>query len=371
MRACARFLVPASLFIGCGGGDIETEVEEASPRLIYSNSKGLTPCAGTFRYMEGYTSFLTEVTGFEERADVQLKYRWLSDRDYDDVNFPKGYIGYSVGRRATSRDPVCLHEIGHPVVRAYGLGGGAVFFEEGFVQAYSMATAGAGKFRYNVGTDAYLEDADMHSLVFTKQGFDYAVAGSFVAFLITRHGVPKYLALLDRLGAGLGEAGATWVFDEIYGASLQSHFDEFLSSSRSDMCDSAAGNIAVYDCTVGPELRVDSFPAVFEWTPQCGDERSVGGVGDGEPDLFTVHRFSLAEDGVYDLELVAPSGDARAAIGRCDTCSFAASDIVLREDSPYASESLEKGSYFIKVWAGSEGDEPVGVRILAHDPLGG
>jgi len=75
----------------------------------------------------------------------------------------------------------------------------------------------------------------------------YPVAGSFVSFLLARHGPAKFLAFISRLDSSRDLDVIKQIFADIYGFDLDAESELFMTDNAP--CTDAQSHPPLYDCT--------------------------------------------------------------------------------------------------------------------------
>lgn len=314
--------------------------------LTYAHELGLTPCAGTRAHMDRVIPYFAGQLGLDAAARGDITYTWVSD-DAWRVVVPRSiwrYSGFAHGPRAFSKQPQMVHELAHTVVHE-AVSGGLPFFDEGLAEALEEAWTAEGYRRVRVDPRP--------QLFLEPPALDYAIAGAFASYLLSRHGPEAYLALLDGTRDGTREARLDAVFGNLYGGSVDSVVAEYLAA---DTCPEDTLPLPLPPSCAAPE---HPWRATGRWVLArflaCDDDDAVGGRSDGlnllDPRILTSVTLLVEESGSYDLGL---GGDG-AAIGlvRCGGCPWLREDVALVGDGQ-VSIDLEAGRYALTIYGSPE-----------------
>lgn len=210
--------------------------------VLYENSLSLSACRGTHRWVDGFPKFITEQL---DLADIpELNYRWLESQylncheDVEGCTTPSGV--------ATSSAPFLLHELVHAAMirlnQPY-----QPFFGEGLAVALDPLNGnnlGPTYVGRPNGEDMFTDPRPW--MTSEADGLHYYVAGSFVSFLLARHGPVNFLEFTDRLGSSRDMKVIEAVFREIYARELNDEAEAFMVGPP---CPETAVGPILYDCT--------------------------------------------------------------------------------------------------------------------------
>lgn len=329
LRRGASIDVIASTFafaslLACGDPLPDT-ASRRGDHVDYAWEATLTPCAGTALAMDRFVPFVRDQLGLDPAARELIPYTWLTHDEYHawapDFDRPTG--GYFDGTAAYGAEPAIFHELVH-AVDSPALGGRR-FFVEGLAVAFDPALDGGS--RYSRGdprpylTVTYTDDLDEVRKL-------YAAGGAFVAYLISRHGAARFLALHDRLGLGASEARIRKVFADVYERELDLEVEAFLG----DACpDDASETPRPFACA-GEAIAWATESTWFDARAiTCEAAEAVGGHGDsdGESLVRVAVTVEIPEAGAYELRAFG-DGHVRAILASCGRCPWLADDVVIQ-----------------------------------------
>jgi hypothetical protein len=307
--------------------------------------------------MENFVPFLTGELGLDIEETVH--YSWLDEETYPDSTCPEGSGGCQIEEHAYARKPALLHELIHAVTYVNGMNQ-LSFFTEGLAVAYDPFYGAAPGPRYRFYPAEGEETRDPRDFMtgeLDDQG--YNIAGSFVTFLLMRHGPEKFVSLTRRLDfeSSLQEVGARFL--EVYGVNMD---DEVEMYRMNGPCEEAAFEVRPYDCAMP---LVPWGESAWSWSASmvCDDDSVAGGV-DPDRDHNGLRSVALVvpRAGRYVVKLEA-DGDAHVTLGRCFGCPWAPADSVLQTSEALEVE-LSTGSHFVRVTALSDEEPAVRVTLV-------
>ncbi|HEY8377420.1 MAG TPA: hypothetical protein VIK91_13080 [Nannocystis sp.] len=316
--------------------------------ILYEHSASLEVCAGTVDYLDGLIPFLSEQLGVP--TPERIRYSWLTQADREALTgslLRENVGGHAVGYHAVSYyDPALVHEIVHTLMTPHET---LSFFAEGLAYAYDDLV------RRQRIDDMRRELVDPRPLMLLEaRELDYAQAGSFVYFLIARHGVAPFLTLYARLDrpAQLGRIRA--LFREVYGVDLDEEVERYLSGVRS--CDEEHFDVLAARCPA-PVLPWRGEAWVFADVMACDAPGVVGGSTYWvELPEFRVTTLEIPQTGIYEISS-AVDGDLVARITACFGCPWDSLDG--RLDPWPRKYKLSAGRYRVQV----EGEADAGARF--------
>jgi hypothetical protein len=320
----------------------------------YHYSPTLEPCAGTPDYLDGFPAFLEESLGVDLPPGSNLEYRWLDSDSFERESRLDEVTGISYGTTALSRTPALTHELVHTAMASLGGISGNTFFDEGVAYAYTPVALGVAP-RLLPGDYIDIQEVDLMAEVVNPNA-EYAVAGSFVGFMLYRHGPEKMLDFLRRLGPRLSLPGIKLIFLDVYGVSLESELTRFKGSTAKGICAEDGFAILPYECEQESVGSFSGVPWEYTWEAECGDEKSYGGAGgEGNSQIETAFTINIEASGVYTVELIEPgpasaSTDMRvvALMGPCTPCPFV-QDARVDNATPARSVELASGRYYVRL----------------------
>lgn len=332
-RATLLTLLCASLAARCTP---ELDLENwHGEHLDYTWSDSLQVCGGTHRYMDRFIPFVAGELGLAGPSGP-IEYRWLTGEQllaHTDGRPVNGIAGSSL---ALSRDPVLLHELVHVVVLdAHGTS--LPFFTEGIAAAYDRRGPNALRF-------PALRDPTADILLDVDDGLNYAVAGTFSTFLLTRNGPGAFFELYRSVRGVTDLEHVDGELRRIYGADLKSLVQQFLSEAP---CSAEQFSVLSYDCAA-PDQPWNGSSWSYATSLDCDNDDVYGGHSDDTATLnATSVTLQIEAAGTYVLRAV---GDASATIrlGPCFGCPWERPDTLLTSEGRTAV-ALDAGSYFVRV----------------------
>ncbi len=325
----------------------------------YGQSVGLRPCAGTHAYTDGFVPFLAGELGLEP---VQSTFRWLDTEGYETSGCPESSAGCARGSLAQSRDPFYAHEQVHTFGAAYGMNG-LSFYTEGLAVAYDWLHDSIGPRYVYTPEDRPLPDPRPW-MTLPRTEFDYGLAGAFVAFLLSRHGPEKFIAVSQRARFGDDLATLERDFAEVYGVELAVEAELF-TRNRDLPCDGQVFDLRPYDCSM-PEIPWSGDTWVHAGILECDADDVAGGLGPDRswPSVRSV-TLTVPTSGMYRLRRYGDEGVA-VQLGSCFGCPWAWEDHGA-SDGAGAPVSLTAGTYFVRVVAASDAAPLVGVVLTREE----
>lgn len=318
--------------------------------VLFEHSAALEVCAGTVEYLDGLIPFLSEQIGV--RTPEQIRYSWLTQSDRDQLLGSKPFEesgGLAVGYHAMSfSEPVIVHEVVHAIM---GLDVTASFFQEGLAVVYDALARGQRIYEI----DGSRPDPRPAMTSSTDQAADYAVAGSFVYFLIARHGPARFAEFYSGLNAPYTLTRIGAAFRRVYGIELDDEVELFMSGARP--CDGEYFELLAARC-VAPVQPWAGDVWTFADVLSCDALGVVGGKGNAwEVPAFRVTTLEVTETGYYDIDVVT-DGALSVYIGACFGCPWRAFGGLLY-DPPWTLW-LAAGRYHVHV----DGDPDEAARFI-------
>ena len=346
----------AAPLAGCGA---ELDVWTGA-NVDYLSSPSLTACRGTHTYVDNFVPFLSNELGIARPARIQ--YQWLDEDDFDDT--PCRDIVSGCARRSTAyaKEPALLHEIVHTVSSSAGMNG-HLFFTEGLAVAYDPWLGDGLGPRYTIavrpedplpdprfGIDAGTDD------------LDYALAGSFVAFLLSRHGPQKFVSLSQQLGENSDLSAISASFKDVYDLEFDTEVELFRSGVP---CGDSPFAVRVYDCTA-PEVAWNDAVWTVAAGMDCSDDTVVGedGADSTTPRIRSI-TFQIPATGQYTLSVEGSEGTA-VQTGPCFGCPWLPGEIGIAASGTVTAE-FAAGSHYLRIRA-EAGDSPM-VRAVLRPAL--
>ena len=328
--------------------------------LDYLHSPSLMACQGTYTYVDGFVPFLSEELGIA--IPTGLEYRWLDENDFDDAPCRDSISGCSRGTSTYARSPILLHEVVHSITSSAGMNG-HLFFTEGLAVAYDPWLGNGLGPRYTLAVregdplpDPRLElDAGTDNL-------DYALAGSFVTFLLTRHGPKKFVSFSRKIGKNASTSAIHDIFREVYDIELDTEVELFRFGPP---CLDTPFAVRVYDC-VAPEVGWNNNVLSFSSTVECGNTAVAGGIKAGAaiPNIRSV-TFQVPVAGKYALSVGGDEGIVVQA-GPCFGCPWVPSEVGTAAGSEVSAD-FASGPHYLRIRAETE-DARVVRAVLRPTP---
>lgn len=262
----------------------------------------LTPCGDLVGHMDAYVAWLAGVWGVPPPSgDEVINYYWL-----DHAGFAARTIcvadagGCSIDGDVYATMAPLDHELVHALALRFGLP--PSFFIEGLAVAYQAPP-------YTTHIDPataadVLAAFETHEFGFLPAEL-YPLAGAFVAFVIERHGIAKFLAVYSQLRFLDGRGRVSRVFSAVFGESFEEAAAAF-ERENVRHCGAAGFDIARFECEA-PVLAWDG-EVLGEFVTLSCDVDGVIGPFDGDT-LLLVRTLDVPADGYYELGIV---GDAIA-----------------------------------------------------------
>jgi len=323
--------------------------------LDYYSSPSLVACTGTHEYVDRFVPFVAGELGVS--APTDLEYQWL-DAEYFIRKYSGKHRGFARRRRAYSLDPFLLHEVVHTIGSSHGLNRWP-FFTEGLASAYDpwLGTGFGPRWVHTPIPEDPLPDP-RSEMTWDAEDIFYGTAGSFVAFLLNRHGPAKFVAFVQDLPTSRNMDKLRERFRDVYGIELDDEAELFMVGAP---CEEGSTPIRVYDCAM-PEIPMQEDAWFYEKTMDCEDEDVVGGTG-SEKVWRSVHgvTMTLPTDGQYALHLTTEDEDTFVQIGACFGCPWEPRYAAVGAGNT-ALVDLDAGPYYVRIL--SESDRAADVQVL-------
>lgn len=351
----ARFSIAAALGLACGPSVddlLEGTVAWEGEHLTYHASASIEVCEGTPAYVDGFVPFVAGELGIE--APTGLTYVWSDDPEltaaFCDLGGAKQCAKHGV---AATINPALLHEVVHITASPSGLNRWP-FFSEGLAVAYDPFTGDGAGGRYVQVPDEGGPLPDPRSL-FTLPGEEfrqaqtsgnYITAGSFVAFLLARHGPAKYVDMVRRLGHTRSMSELREVFLDVYGVALDDEVERFIHGTE---CTPDAFPVRVYDCTMPAIPWEDASHWRYAGTLECESGDLVGGISPtNSARTVRARTVEIPTSGAYRLHLESDRSDVLVHLGACFGCPWEPRHVVIAAGET-ATIELDAGPYHLRV----------------------
>lgn len=312
----------------------------------YKSSRSLRACRGTHAYVDGFVPFVAAELGVA--VPGRQHYLWLTEDDLAETPCDTSKYGCADVGRAFALEPWYLHELVHSVA----LGSGQKnqpFFTEGLAAALDPWDGDGMGPRYVGSTDPDRLPDPRPYLTVPTEYVHYPLAGSFVLFLLARHGSVKFMAMVRRLGLSRDMKVIRDVFQDVYQTGLDEEAELFMTGAP---CTDQTYPVGLYDCAM-PEIAWNDTHWSFHGVMDCEREDVAGGVG---PDFVWSSLRSVTLEvpaaGSY-LVSAQSEGDVAIQMGPCFTCPWDPRDFrILSGES--RSVELDAGTYYMRVRARSD-----------------
>lgn len=325
--------------------------------ITYKNSTSLTTCRGTHTYVDTFIPFVVKELGLG--APPHVEYQWLDTADFDAAPCRGVTSGCAGDRTAYSPTPALLHELVHTVTWTNGMNN-HLFFTEGIAVAYDPWNGNNQGPRYLFGPDpdAPLPDPRL-ALGANKDELNYPLAGSFVTFLLTRHGPAKFVALTRGLDAGSDLPAIRSSFQEIYDLDFDVEAELFISGKAP--CTNTPFSVRVYDCAM-PEVAWGDDGWSFTAGMDCEKDPVVGGLdaGAATPSIRSV-TLQVPAAGQYTLSIDGEEGVLVQA-GPCFGCPWIPGEVGAPAGEEITVE-LAAGIHYVRIRGQADQAADVHVEI--------
>lgn len=330
--------------------------------VTYHASHGLETCEGTRDYVDGFVNFVADELQIDPAVGV--RYLWLDDEDFSRTNCEQTADGCSIKTNAVGRKPGLLHEVVHAVTHGNSMNRWP-FFTEGIAVAYDPWTGDGMGIRYVIAPNPDEPLLDPRPLMTSgsPDPVHYGLAGSFVAFLLSRHGPQPFVAMTQRLGSVRTMNRLRKVFRQEYGHELDAEVELFMSGAP---CDEQAFPVLVYDCTMPNVAWSNPTYWAYGDSLDCTQGPLVGGIG---PDRAwpSIRSVTLDVPAAGRYQLAVGSDEVDVQLGACFGCPW--------EPRHYTAEvgkstvlDLDPGRYYVRMRANSD-EAPIVVVGLSLAPV--
>lgn len=346
----------AAPLAGCGA---ELDVWTGA-HVDYLSSTSLTACQGTRGYVDNFVPFLSSELGIEKPG--RLQYQWLDEDDFSDAPCRDTISGCARKSTAYAKKPALLHELTHTVTSSAGMNG-HLFFTEGLAVTYDpwLGDGLGPRYTVSVRPEDPLPDPRIE-IDASADDLDYALAGSFVSFLLSRHGPQKFVSLSQQLGedTDLSAIGAS--FKDIYGLDFDAEVEVFRAGVP---CGDSPHAVRVYDCAA-PEVAWDNNVWSIAAGMDCSDDAVVGEDG-ADPATPRIHSvtFQIPVTGQYTLSVEASEGTA-VQTGPCFGCPWVPGEVGIAASGTVTAE-FAAGSHYLRIR--SEASDSSTVRAALRPAL--
>lgn len=338
-------LIPA--ISACSPDRIEWDLEKWQGEFLdYHRSRSLGACQGTYAYVDGFVPFVAAELGVA--LPDRQQYLWLDEEDFLGASCASGVSGCADPPQAYALSPWYLHELVHTVAFESGQRN-QPFFAEGLAVALDPWDGDNIGPRYVVSAvPGQLPDPRPLMALPTDQ-LHYSTAGSFVMFLLARHGSDKFMRMVQELGISRDLTVIRKVFQKVYQTDLDGQAEQFMKGT---LCADNEFTVGLYDCTM-PEVPWGDTQWSFQAVMDCGSEDVAGGLG---PDFAWSSLRSITLDvpatGAYRIEAQS-DGEVLIQMGPCSGCPWDLRDFRVSTGEIQHME-LDAGTYFVRIRAKSD-----------------
>lgn len=320
--------------------------------MLYESRPSLQVCAGTHDWVDNFVPFLASELGLA--TPPLQRYRWLAP---DDLDCPDGINGCATQDSgiASSARPYLLHELVHTTLTTLDYPY-QPFFGEGIAVALDPLYGDNRGPTYLVAPPGQKLTDPRPWMTYSHEELNpggYSVAGSYVSFLIARHGPAKFLEFLRELGTSRDLDVIKTTFDAVYGLDLDAESELFMVGAP---CTGSQFHPSMFDCTA-PELPRDGERWYLSDVMDCASDTVAGGIhtatGNGGPSLRSL-TFDVPVSGTYFLRLDG-DGTTELQLGPCRACPWRRDDNAVGASAPQTLEiHLEAGPHFVRIQADSD-----------------
>lgn len=357
MNTTSTRLFCVSLLTLCGcqpDSDLERWRGE---HIDYLSSPSLEVCGESHHQMDDFVRFVASEVGIT--IPPGITYTWLDD--LADAHCPEGSGGCARGTQAFSSTPMFPHELVHTVAGPHGINTWP-FFAEGLAWAYDPWSGELFGDRYVLApANVPLPDPRL-SMTLPAAELYYPTAGSFVSFLLSRHGPAAYVAMTQRLPVERDLDVLRQIFRETYPTELDAEAELFLAGAD---CPADPYPTLVYDC-VTPEVAWET-PRKWHYHRDidCADPDVTGGYTPSQA-FRSVHSVTLdvPTTGTYTLQVRSPA-DITVQLGACFGCPWERRGTFTGEGEAFPLQ-LDAGPYFLRIVGWS--DVPAYVEVDLFQP---
>lgn len=353
IRRRAALLI-AGIAAACGDPDLEIVAVEGE-HIDVHHEASFELCGGTVATYDRGIASVAEQLGLDTDDFEHMTFTWLdaasfeaeSSFIFDDAG------GWAWGSKSYGKEPYMFHEAVHMV-------GHQEVYDANVLLLEGLATA----FEEDGGVGFVIRGPgirqDPRPLIGKRhRKMDYEVAGSFVTYLLGRHGPERFWELY-RANGYLGTAARfRRRFRDIYGQDLDDAVDDYLNN---DECPEDALPIPLPPSCAAPEVpwRDDAWVTVR--TLDCAADDVAGGQGGGSFSAEVAATLTIPESGRYHI-VEASDSSVLTVLTRCDGCQWMNVSQVVFTDDEF---QLEAGRYALvsSTWDPSKPLVAVGITKL-------
>lgn len=351
-----------ALLAACSPGlpDLDGLSSWDGAHVSYYASPSLEPCKGTPTYVDAFVPFVAGELGIP--TPTGLQYVWLDSTDLaqtDCVNH-----SCQISDFAVSPDPGHLHEVVHAVTWDNSMNQWP-FFTEGIAVAYDPWNGDEMGPRYLIPVvpGEPLPDPRPMMLLPSADSIPYGVPGSFVAFLLSRHGPERFVDFTRHLTLPRTLDNLQEMFRRAYGSELDAEVDLFMYGPP---CDDDAFPVRVYDCAMPNVPWADAAQWSYSDVMDCHEGDILGGIGlDAAWHSIRSVTLDVPTSGRYVLSAVSDN-DVDVQIGACFGCPWEPRSFLVQAGEA-VDVDLDAGPYYVRIRAMSDESPTVDVWLFPDD----
>lgn len=352
-------LAGLAFLAGCpADGDLLDELTAHKGTYVtYYQSPSLQTCAGTYDYVDNFVPFVAGELGLD--APRELKYLWLDEDDFSRSGCPLNVGDCTLAERAISQAPGLLHELVHAVTGHHSMNRWP-FFTEGLAVAYDPWFGDGLGPRYVVPAPGNVLIDPRPMMELPASDILYGTAGSFVSFLLSRHGPALLVKLLQRLDEPRSLDHLRQVFSDVYGSDLDAEVELFLGGTD---CPDDPFPTLVYDCTM-PEVAWESATRWrYSELMDCAGDAILGGIGPDQtwPSIRAI-TLDVPATGSYQMS-VSSDGAVSVQIGACFGCPWEPRYFQL-DPGDRMTVDLDAGPYYVRMRAMSDESPRIDLELV-------
>lgn len=319
--------------------------------IIYESDNTLQPCGGTYAWVDNYVPFVARELGLD--VPPMLRYQWLQE---DDLPCRDGVLGCSDEDLAWAQAPFLLHELVHSTMYASGYPY-QPFFGEGLAYALDPWTGtdslGPRYLLHWKGTERLVDPRP--SMTLDTTDLSYITAGSFVMFLLARHGPAPFLKFVRALGESRDMTIIRQTFAASYGIALDDEAELFMTGAA---CTPDSFGPGLYDCTA-EEVPWEGERWSLKGVMDCSSDGVVGGGGGNS--VRSV-RLDVPKKGNYLIQ-ASGDGEMHLLLGPCSSCPWERRD--RGGPMPFGDlVELDAGTYFVRIQGRSSENTNFEISVL-------
>ena len=328
-------------------------------RVLYESSEGLIPCAGNVHYLDRLVPFLERQLAVQ--APALVRFSWIAgDDDWKPIGGP-AYGQLTLGGHAWSTQPANVHELAHAVTGVMP----ATFFTEGVASAVEGIGDGLAP-RYPFSDSELAEpfrDPRATMTATVAGDVNYGTAGSFVTYLLVRHGPEPFNEFYRGLGGPVTMSWLRGQFRQAYGLELDDEIAEFRGGIPA--CGEDVDPLPLPECSTPGVAWGSEGLWEHELSMACDGPGVVGGLGlpRAKPSFYAV-TLEVPEAGYYVLSYNSYDNlEVTTRFGPCFGCPWEPKDVFLERETSQRTMVLDAGTYYLRVNSMSDESPDVKVRL--------